>query len=135
MLRALVRKIKNIFSKKDLPETAKIGQMGEALATDFLRKKGFSILERNWRYRKSEIDIICKQDSVLVFVEVKTRSKKSKVGGYFSAVEKHKKAMVKAGAKAYMTKMRVKPKTYRFDVVVVEHSNEGNEIFHYENVY
>ena len=86
MLRALVRKIKNIFSKKDLPETAKIGQMGEALATDFLRKKGFSILERNWRYRKSEIDIICKQDSVLVFVEVKTRSKKSKVGGYFSAV-------------------------------------------------
>ena len=135
MLGQIFRKIKNLFYKKSLSENAKIGQLGEVLASDFLKKKGFKILARNWRARKSEIDLICKDAEVLVFVEVKTRAKNAKVGGYFSAVQHHKKAMVRAGAKAYMARMRVRPKTFRFDVVVVEHSVQGNEVYHYQNVY
>ena len=47
---------------------------GEDLATEFLRKKGYKILERNFEANQGEIDIIAKDDKELVFVEVKTRT-------------------------------------------------------------
>ncbi|MET0243650.1 MAG: YraN family protein [Flavitalea sp.] len=51
-----------------------IGKNGEDQATDFLEKNGFIILERNWRYRHGEIDIIATRDNTLHIVEVKTRT-------------------------------------------------------------
>ena len=58
-----------MFSAKHL----QIGVIGEQLATEFLKKKGFRIITRNYRSKWSEIDIIAvKKDKTLVFVEVKT---------------------------------------------------------------
>lgn len=54
--------------------TQKIGRYGEDLATRFLISKGFEILERNWRTRYGELDIIAKKREVIHFVEVKTRT-------------------------------------------------------------
>ena len=51
-----------------------LGKYGEALAVDFLQKKGYAILETNWVFQKAEIDIIAQKEDVLVAVEVKTRS-------------------------------------------------------------
>ena len=51
-----------------------IGKKGEKIAVEYLTSLGYSILERNWRYSKAEIDIIAKDKEILVFVEVKTRS-------------------------------------------------------------
>ncbi|HCE54813.1 MAG: hypothetical protein APF83_06765 [Lutibacter sp. BRH_c52] len=51
-----------------------LGELGEDLAVEELEKKGYEIVERNWRYKKAEIDIIARKDEVLAIVEVKTRS-------------------------------------------------------------
>ena len=49
------------------------GQQGENIALDYLNKKGLVLVERNFRYRRAEVDLIVQQDKLLVFVEVKTR--------------------------------------------------------------
>ena len=51
-----------------------LGLKGEILATDFLIKKGYAILARNWRHGREEIDLIAWQNNVIVFVEVKARN-------------------------------------------------------------
>jgi putative endonuclease len=51
-----------------------LGELGEDLAVEELEKNGYEIVERNWRYKKAEIDIIARKDEVLAIVEVKTRS-------------------------------------------------------------
>ena len=51
-----------------------LGKKGEQLAIDYLAKKGYKILEKNWRFQKAEIDIIAQKDETLAVVEVKTRS-------------------------------------------------------------
>lgn len=51
-----------------------IGEKGENLAVEYLIKEGYQILERNWRFKKSEIDVIAKKGNDLIFIEVKTRS-------------------------------------------------------------
>ena len=53
---------------------AQIGSRGEDLAAEYLSGDGFTILDRNWRCRYGELDIIAAEGEVLVFVEVKTRT-------------------------------------------------------------
>src|SRR3990167_9683841 len=55
----------------------KIGEVGETIASNFLVRKGFFILDRNYRKKWGEIDIIAQKDKKLYFVEVKTVSRKS----------------------------------------------------------
>src|SRR4030043_236627 len=50
-----------------------VGALGEKLAVDFLKKRGYKIMQRNFRCREGEVDIIAKQDDCLVFVEVRTK--------------------------------------------------------------
>jgi putative endonuclease len=52
----------------------KTGSIGENLAADYLKKKGFEVVARNYRFKKAEIDLIVRRDDWLIFVEVKTRS-------------------------------------------------------------
>lgn len=49
------------------------GKLGEDLAVSYLKKSGYAVLHRNWRFSRSEIDIIAEQDGVIVIIEVKTR--------------------------------------------------------------
>ena len=51
-----------------------IGQTGELRARRFLEEKGYKVAETNWRYRRAEIDLICWDEGILVFVEVRTRT-------------------------------------------------------------
>ncbi len=51
-----------------------LGELGEDLAVEELVKNGYEIVERNWRFKKAEIDIIARKNEVLAIVEVKTRS-------------------------------------------------------------
>ncbi len=50
-----------------------LGCLGEDVASEFLRNKGYKIVRRNWRCSAGELDLICRQDDELVFVEVKAR--------------------------------------------------------------
>jgi putative endonuclease len=57
-----------------MSDKMKTGSKGENLAAEFLMRKGFEVIERNYRYKHAEIDLIVQRDNWLIFVEVKTRS-------------------------------------------------------------
>ncbi|WP_162428275.1 YraN family protein [Pontibacter pudoricolor] len=50
------------------------GQLGESMAQLYLQEQGYTILEKNYRFKRAEIDIIARKDGLLVFIEVKTRT-------------------------------------------------------------
>jgi putative endonuclease len=96
-----------------------LGQYGEKLASDYLKKKGYKILERNFRARYSEIDIVALEGETLVFVEVKTRLGE-KYGSPEEAVTSWKlKALVRA-AQYYKLLHPNTPEALRIDIVGVE---------------
>ncbi len=74
-----------------------IGEFGEDLAVEYLESKGYEIIERNWRHRRWEVDIIAREGQTTVFVEVKTR--KSTTYGFPEAglTKKKLKTIIAAG--------------------------------------
>lgn len=127
--------------QKIFARTVSRGETGEQLAADFLRReRGFRVIARNWRSprdRRAEIDLVCRDGDVLVFVEVKTRMPDALVPGYF-AVKRRKKRSVLRACKAYLARLRARPRTFRFDIVEVAlPATPGSapaEVTHFENV-
>lgn len=117
------------------------GADAERLAADWLRReRGFSIVCRNWRNprnRREEIDLVCRDQDVLVFVEVKARASGALVPGYF-AVDARKKRVLARAARSYLRQLHPCPSTYRLDVVEVSippiDSDAAPELLHFENV-
>jgi putative endonuclease len=113
------------------------GERGERLAAAFLQKQGYAVVARNWRDphdRRDELDLICRDGEMLVFVEVKTRAASALVAGYF-AVDKRKKKVVRRAATAYLRSLQPRPRTFRFDVIEVAVSVSGaTEVRHFENI-
>jgi putative endonuclease len=77
------------------------GKKGEDLATAYLQSKGWEILARNWRYKRSEIDLIARDGQILVFVEVKTKSY-TRFGEPETSVDDRKAAKIMEGAEQYV---------------------------------
>lgn len=117
-----------------MTDKIKKGEHGERLASQFLEEKGYEILERNYRYKHSEIDLIVKKEKWLVFVEVKTRT--SVAFGYPEEfVDYNKVKSILRGAEYYMYKVNW-PHNARFDVVsVVLRGNEEPEVVHFEDAF
>jgi putative endonuclease len=116
------------------------GVLGERLAAEWLqRERRFSVIARNWRNpkdRRDEIDLVCRDGNVLVFVEVKARAAAALVQGYH-AIDERKKRALRRGIKTYLAQLKEKPRTFRFDVVEVTFPKDASaaaEILHFENV-
>jgi putative endonuclease len=106
------------------PTNARTGAAGEAAAAGHLEAAGLKVLARNWRNpddSREEIDLVCRDGEVLVFVEVKTRKSGARVGGYL-AVDKRKKAVLLRACRAYLGRLRPSARHYRFDIVEVSHA-------------
>lgn len=71
-----------------------IGVAGESLAVDYLRRVGFTIIERNWRCSAGEIDIVARDGATTVFVEVKTRTSLT-AGHPFEALTRPKRGRLR----------------------------------------
>ncbi len=95
-----------------------IGRTGEDLAVCYLENLGYTIVERNYRKRIGEIDIIARDGECLVFIEVKTR-RSSRFGSPFDAVDFRKQQQISRVALAYMTQHRCGDVPVRFDVIGV----------------
>jgi putative endonuclease len=98
-----------------------LGQRGENLAAQFLRRHNHRILYRNFRApRGGEVDIVCrdKKHSELVFVEVKTRSSEI-FGAPAEAVDQKKRRLIIRGAMQWLRMLDMPEITYRFDIVEV----------------
>lgn len=112
-----------------------IAVIGEDLATQFLKKKGYKIIERNFRKGYGEIDIVCVKDKTLVFVEVKTRTS-NVYGSPIEAISYYKlKSLIKT-AQFYSHLHPEFPEALRIDAISVILDNRENliEIKQTENI-
>ncbi len=108
------------------------GTKYEELAADFLRKKGYHIIEKNFRCRLGEIDLIAERDGCIVFVEVKYRKDES-CGFPEEAVDRRKQVRVSNAASYYLYSHFYPTGTpCRFDVVAAD---AGGEIRLIENAF
>ena len=105
-------------------QTKKLGTRGEQIAINYLQNLGYRILERNYRNRLGEIDIIARQGRDLVFIEVKTRSD-NLFGSPFDSVTASKKRQLSKVALEYLSKHDWLDHPARFDVVGVRLINKN----------
>jgi putative endonuclease len=95
------------------------GALGERLAQDFLKRKGFRILETNYRCREGEIDIVARQKDCLVFVEVRTKSN-LQFGSPEESISAAKMKHLKQTAMCYCQDHDGLRGSWRIDLVAVE---------------
>lgn len=108
-----------------------VGSRYEKMAADFLTKQGVVIVERNYRCRHGEIDLIVRDGRYLVFTEVKYRSSNKK-GAPAEAVDDHKQQKILQTARYYLYSRRYREDTpCRFDVVTIL----GDEIRWIKNAF
>ncbi|NNC84371.1 MAG: YraN family protein [Flavobacteriales bacterium] len=110
-----------------------IGIQGELLASTFLEREGYTILEKNWRYQRAEVDIICRKEGVLVFVEVKSRTS-DYLGDPIEAVGRNKQKHIIRAADAYV-KQDVEFDEIRFDIVGVIINRKGQRVEHIQDAF
>ncbi|MFH2092521.1 MAG: YraN family protein [Pseudomonadota bacterium] len=106
-----------------------LGQTGETAATSFLKSRGYTILETNFRTKQSEIDIIAKKENTICFIEVKTRKSLTK-GLPRESVTHAKQQKILLGATAYLQKNNLFDSRIRFDVIEVYKKDQSFE-FHF----
>ena len=124
-----------LFGLKNLSKKS-IGDIGESYAEKYLKRKRYKILERNFKNKLGEIDIICSKDNSLCFVEVKSRSNLN-FGSPVDAVNYHKQKRIINGAKYYIMKKKISRMNIRFDVIEVFMSKEHKPVSlnHIENAF
>ena len=103
-----------------------LAREGEALAEQYLRKKGYHVLERNYRVPRGEIDLIADHRGVICFVEVKTR-KSLKQGAPEEAISHKKQRKVAEVALQYLKKKKLLKRKARFDVVAITKDSSGKD--------
>ncbi|MGH8623338.1 MAG: YraN family protein [Burkholderiales bacterium] len=101
------------------------GEPAENLAADFLERRGLTILERNYRCRFGEIDIVARSGALLVFVEVRARSSEA-FGGAAGSITPAKRRRLVAAARHYLAARRA-DRACRFDVVLVRGTEQRVE--------
>ncbi len=110
-----------------------LGVWGENIAADYLQKKGMQIIERNFRCRLGELDIIARQGGYLIFIEVRTRSS-ANCGLPQESITASKIKKVRRLAQAYLAQKSLANVNIRFDVVAVYCAGETT-VTHIENAF
>lgn len=111
-----------------------LGKRGEDIAAEYLAERHYEILQRNFRYRRREIDIVARKNGVLVFVEVKTRASVA-FGEPEEAVDVRKRQILKRVAAAYLSRYGRNDCPCRFDIVGVLIRNGGWSVRHTEDIF
>ncbi|MBI3933361.1 MAG: YraN family protein [Acidobacteria bacterium] len=125
-----------VLQRQEMSLEARTGRAGEEAAYWHLRQRGFIMVDRNYRPEgmRGEIDLIGWDGDTLVFIEVKTRQS-SAVRAPEAAVDREKEAHVIAAAREYRRRAHRAAAPYRFDVVSVEISPEGNKLEHFRDAF
>jgi len=102
-----------------LTQRQRAGQRAEELAAEFLRAQGCEILERNYRRRLGELDLVARERGVLVIAEVRTRAS-AEFGGAAASVDRRKQRRIARAASQLLQRRRdLATLPVRFDVLVV----------------
>ncbi|GGG80943.1 YraN family protein [Paenibacillus radicis (ex Gao et al. 2016)] len=95
------------------------GEIGEAAAFRYLSETGFAVIERNWRCRIGELDLIASRDGLLIIVEVRTRRAGGRFGTAAESVDRRKQQKLAVLAQFYMRQHIITDQSVRFDVIAV----------------
>lgn len=110
-----------------------LGKKGEQLAIDYLVEKGYTILDKNWRFQKAEIDIIAQKENTLAVVEVKTRS-----SDYFGNPQDFvnpKKIQLSVSAINEYVISKDLDVDVRFDIIAIIKTEKETKIEHLEDAF
>ena len=110
-----------------------LGKQGEDAAVEFLQRNGHEILFRNYRLKKAEVDIISKDQKIIVFTEVKTRSS-STFGHPEEFVDRRKRLLMKRAADEYIYQQQSDAEI-RFDIIAVSKENGELKIYHIKDAF
>ena len=122
------------------PDRAATGARGEDVAAAFLEAKGFTVMDRNYRFQREEVDLVCFQPwpsgegGEIVFVEVKAR-RGDGFGRPEDAVDKAKQRAIMRVAEAYLFERKLGGALVRFDVVSILFGRGEPQVEHFENAF
>lgn len=110
-----------------------LGELGEELAVEELEKNGYEIVERNWRYKKAEVDIIARKNNVLIAVEVKTRSN-DYMGNPEDFVSSKKIKLLVEAVNEYVISKDLEVEV-RFDIIAIIKNENQFTLEHFEDAF
>lgn len=110
-----------------------LGEKGEQLAVEFLQKEGYTILEKNWRFKKAEVDIIAQKKDMLVSVEVKTRTS-NYFGNPQDFVNQKKIQLLVEAINEYVISKDLDVEV-RFDIIAIIQNKSTTQIEHLEDAF
>lgn len=110
-----------------------LGKEGELMALNYLKGKGYQLLETNFRWGKQEIDIIALDKDQIVIAEVKTRTSNAFAEPEANVNLQKQKFLIRA-ANGYVVKNRI-PYEVRFDIISILIAGAKSEIRHIENAF
>ena len=111
-----------------------LGREGERIAERFLKKKGYKLVERNYRCAAGELDLIVLDQRVIVFVEVKTRTGMG-YGTPLEAVEARKQQKMIYAAQFFLNAKKLSQREARFDVIGISWPGTEPQVEHIENAF
>ena len=119
-----------------LDSRKELGAKGEKLAARFLKRKGYKIIQRNYRCKLGEVDIVAEQDKTLVFVEVRTQQTE-KFGPPQYSINSAKRSHISRVALFYIKEKRLVEQSCRFDVIAITFPSGSRKpnIEHIENAF
>ena len=110
---------------KDNDTTSSAGKLAEELAARFLQKRGLLVVERNFRCRGGEIDLVCRDGRVLVFVEVRLR-RNANYGGAGASITASKQRRIILAAQHFLAAHAKADSDCRFDCILLDANTENN---------
>lgn len=116
-----------------MAESHNLGQKGEDIAAEHLKKAGYKILDRNWKAGKLEIDIIAENMDFIIFAEVKTRSDDPLMPPSTAVNSEKRRSMIYA-ANTYLQRNSI-DKESRFDVINIIKKGDDYQIDHIEDAF
>jgi len=111
-----------------------LGKEGERIAEQYLKRKGYKVVERNYRCAAGEVDLIVLDRRVIVFVEVKTRTGHG-FGTPLEAVQPRKQRKMMQAAQFFLSQKKLHQRDARFDVVGISWPAREPVIEHVENAF
>ncbi|MBQ8764774.1 MAG: YraN family protein [Clostridia bacterium] len=116
---------------KEKTTAVSIGNIGEEAAVQALKKRGYKIIERNYRTKMGEIDIIAKDGEYTVFVEVRLR-KSNAFGSPADTIDERKQQKIIKAAQMYAVKNDIYDNPMRFDAVLINADTDGEKLVNEE---
>ena len=113
-------------------DNTKLGKLGEEQAVNYLQKKRYIILEKRWKHKRFEIDIIAKNKDTLVFVEVKTR--RNSITSINEIVSNAQKDRIINAAHHYILSNEI-DLNIRFDLVYVDNTQKTFKLKHFKEFF